>query len=99
GVAEGLAVFGKLPNAREQRAAVPLADNLPGIGPLDGNGKSCPEAAGLVLPVGHDDFGNAAAKIDGVLICARDLNLHLISEFAFGRVELPSAYEGVVRCP
>jgi hypothetical protein len=39
------------------------------------------------------------AKSEGVLVCTHSLNFHFVVEFAFGRVHLPFAYEGIVRRP
>jgi hypothetical protein len=46
-----------------------------------------------------NDGDVAGAKGEGVLVCTHGLNFHFVGECAFGRVHLPFAHEGIVRCP
>ena len=78
--------------------AIFLADDFPRVGPFHGDCESGPEAAALVRAVGHDSLGSASAKIKGVLVRPGCLNFHLVGKSAFGWVELPFAYQGIIHC-
>ena len=82
----------------ETKITVLLADDLPGVGPPDGNGHGGAGEARLVGPVGYDGL-DTAAEVEGVLVRPGDFNFHSVGKFAFGRVQLPFAYKRVVRGP
>src|SRR5579859_5390812 len=83
----------------EEHAALNLPDDLPVIGPLHRDGKRGPLQSWLVTPIGHDCVHLAGTKGEGVLVCTRGLNFEFVSEFAFGWIHLPFAYEGIVCRP
>ena len=74
-----------------------LADDLPGVGPLDGDGHGGAGEPRLIRAIGHNRLGAAADEVKGVLVVGDALDL--VGELAFRWVELPFADEGLIRCP
>ena len=68
GVAERLAVFGKFPYPRKERAATFLADNFPSVGPLEGDRQGGPKMPGWSVPSATIVSGLPAPKSKEYLV-------------------------------
>src|SRR6185312_8500206 len=89
-VTKDVTVLGERPLRGEEHAAIFLAHDLPVVRPLIRHGQHATENAGLKRTVHHDPLGGTA-KIELVRVAADVFDLHLVDEFASGRVQLPIA--------
>ena len=74
-----------------------LTHDFPVAGRFNGNGNGAAKNSGLVGAIRYQGLGVAdTGKSEGVAVCARGRDRHLVGEFALGKVELPFADEGLV---